>query len=177
MIRRFARPYARAIMDVIGTPQQADALRLELAQFEVARKSATDLRDMYANPGIDYASKDLVTKSIGKRLGLSEMALKVLDVLIRNHRINNLDAILEALQASINEALGVVIADVRTAHDLDKSERAELEQTLARKVGRKVDLRLTTDPSLLGGFVAKIGSEIWDASVVGKINKFRTSLA
>ena len=29
---------------------------------------------------------------------------------------------------------------------------------------------------LLGGFVVQIGSEIWDASVAGKINKFRESL-
>jgi F0F1-type ATP synthase delta subunit len=34
-----------------------------------------------------------------------------------------------------------------------------------------------TDPKLLGGFVVRIGSEIWDASVVGKINKFRESLS
>ena len=31
--------------------------------------------------------------------------------------------------------------------------------------------------TLIGGFVAKIGSEVYDASVAGKIEKFRESLA
>jgi len=33
-----------------------------------------------------------------------------------------------------------------------------------------------TDPKLLGGFVARIGSEVYDASVIGKINRFRETL-
>jgi F0F1-type ATP synthase delta subunit len=36
---------------------------------------------------------------------------------------------------------------------------------------------VTPDATLLGGFVARVGSEIYDASVVGKIDKFRESLA
>ena len=39
-----------------------------------------------------------------------------------------------------------------------------------------MELDISTDPKLLGGFVVQIGSEIWDASVAGKINKFRESL-
>jgi F-type H+-transporting ATPase subunit delta len=48
---------------------------------------------------------------------------------------------------------------------------------LEKKVGAKVDLDVTIDPALIGGFVAKIGSEVYDASVAGKIEKFRESLA
>jgi F-type H+-transporting ATPase subunit delta len=69
------------------------------------------------------------------------------------------------------------VAEVKTAHNLNETEKAELRKTLETRVGKKVELRLATDPSLLGGFVAKLGSEIWDASVVGKIHKFRASLA
>ena len=48
---------------------------------------------------------------------------------------------------------------------------------LEKKVGAKVDIDITVDPELIGGFVAKIGSEVYDASVSGKIEKFRESLA
>jgi F0F1-type ATP synthase delta subunit len=40
-----------------------------------------------------------------------------------------------------------------------------------------VEVRVSTDPSLLGGFVAKIGSEVYDTSIVGKIHKFREKLS
>lgn len=177
MIRRFARPYATAIFDVAGSTEKANAIREELTRFEAARVSARDLRDLYANPAIENQVKVNVTKTIADKLALSELAQKVLEVLLNNHRMNDLGAINFALASLVNEKLSIVVADVTTAHQLNETETAELRKTLETKVGKKVELRLSTDPSLLGGFVAQIGSEIWDASVVGKIHKFRASLA
>lgn len=176
MIRRFARPYARAILDVAGTPQKANDLRKELEVFEQARRSAADLQQMYADPGIAVEVKIAVTQKIAARLGLSPMTIKVLEVLIRNHRINQTGAIAAAVAAYVNQALGIVVADVRTAHRLDQTETAELQKTLQEKFNKGVELRLSVDPTLLGGFVARVGSEIYDASVHGKIEKFRESL-
>ena len=177
MIRRFARPYARAIMDITGSPATANDLRRELEQFDAQRRKSTDLQELYANPGIESDVKLKITQQIASRTGLSELAVKVLDVLTRNHRINDLGAINDALAAYVNEALQIAVADVRTAHELNDDEQNQLRQTLEKKLGKKVELRLATDPTLLGGFVAQVGSEIWDASVAGKINKFRASLA
>ena len=117
-----------------------------------------------------------VTHSIAERLGLSEMAVKVLDVVTQNHRTNDLDSIVEALAQLVREATDTVAAEVRAAHRLSEQEQADLQRMLEKKVGRKVELIVTADPELLGGFVAKIGSEVFDASVAGKIHKFRGSL-
>ena len=177
MIRRFARPYARAIMDVTGTPQKAAELRTELQRFADALRGAGDLRLLYANPGIDLPVKLKITEEIAKKLGLSDLAMKVLDVLIRNHRINDVDGILDALTAYVNKELDIAVADVATAHKLSEPEVAQLRTTLEKQAGRRVEMHLTVDPALLGGFVARIESRIYDASVVGKIEKFRQSLA
>lgn len=177
MVRRFARPYARAIMDVAGAPDKANALREELQRFEDARLGASDLQALYANPGIPAETQLNITQTIAGRLGLSALAVRVVEVLVRNHRINDLGAILEALTTYVNEALNVAVAEVRTAHALSAAEQADLQKTLERKAGKRVEVHLSTDPTLLGGFVAKIGSEIFDASVSGKIHKFRDSLA
>lgn len=177
MIRRFARPYARAIMDVAQSPEKAAVLRDEMTTFEKVRKSANDLQLMYANPGIDFDSKSKVTGTIAKRLGLSDLAIRLLDVLIRNRRINDLSDIVAGLATMIREATGTVAAEVRSASALSSKEEADLRAMLERKVGAKVDVDITVDPELIGGFVAKIGSEVYDASVSGKIEKFRESLA
>ena len=177
MIRRFARPYARAIMDVAQSPEKAGVLRDEMTTFEKVRKSSSDLQLMYANPGIDFDSKNKVTGAIAKRLGLSDLAVRLLDVLIRNRRINDLSDIIAGLATMIREATGTVAADVRSASALTSKEEADLRAMLERKVGAKVDVDITVDSNLIGGFVAKIGSEVYDASVSGKIEKFRESLA
>jgi F-type H+-transporting ATPase subunit delta len=68
------------------------------------------------------------------------------------------------------------VATVRSAQKLSEQEVGDLRKTLEKKTGKRVEVRVTEDPSLLGGFVVRIGSEIWDASVAGKINRFRESL-
>jgi F-type H+-transporting ATPase subunit delta len=176
MIRRFARPYARAIMDAAGSPQKANELRGELMRFASALRTTEALRALYANPAVHEAEKLAITQQLARKMKMTDLAAKTLEVLVRNHRVNDLDAILEALSAYVNNALGVAVAEVRSAKSLGADEIQQLADTLSAKVGKKVELDIKTDPALLGGFVVKIGSEIWDASVAGKINKFRESL-
>lgn len=176
MIRRFARPYARAMMDLAGTPQQADALERELRQFESARASSPELASLFENPGVEISAKLRVVTEMTRRLGISELGGRLLDVLLRHHRLNSLAAVLEAWRELINEALDVTVADVRTAHPLDEGERGALQSALESRFGRKVDVRVETDPALLGGFVATVQSEVWDASIRGRVAKFRESL-
>jgi F-type H+-transporting ATPase subunit delta len=177
VIRRFARPYARAIIDAAGSAQKANEIRGELMRFEAAMSGSAELRELYLNPAIDLETKIKITDALARKAKLSDLAVKVLEVLVRNHRINDLAAILSALTAYVNQQLGVAVAEVRSARNLTPDEIAQLADTLSKKVGKKVELDIRTDPKLLGGFVARIGSEIWDASVVGKINKFRESLS
>jgi len=176
MIRRFARPYARAIMDAAGSPEEANKLRGELLIFANALRGSKELRELYANP-VDESTKLEVTRQIARKMKASDLATRTLEVLLQHHRLNDIDAIVDALQAYVNAALGVAIAEVRSAKPLTPDEIHELADMLSNKVGKKVELDIKTDPRLLGGFVVKIGSEIWDASVAGKINKFRESLA
>lgn len=177
MIRRFARPYARAILDAAGSPEKANEVRGELMHFEASLRSSEELRDFYANPGFDESLKLDTTRKLASRMKMSELATKVLEVLVRNHRINDIEAIISALASYVNKALGVAVAEVRTAKSLDADEMQQLAEMLSKKTGKKVELDVKTDPALLGGFVVQIGSEIWDASVTGKIHKFRESLA
>lgn len=176
MIRRFARPYARAIVDVAGSAAKANEVRGELMRFASALRASKELRELYASPAIHMDAKLSVTQQLAKKMKASDLAAKTLEVLARNHRLNDLDAILEALAALVNAALGVAVAYVRSAKSLDAGEIGELAETLSKRTGKKVELDIRTDPKLLGGFVVKIGSLVWDASVAGKISKFRESL-
>jgi len=163
-------------MDVVKSPEKANEIRHELARFEQARKASSDLQELYANPGIENAPKLKVTQALAKRLGLSDMSTRILGILIGNRRMNDLQPIVEALAEMVRAETGTVAAEVRTAKQLNDKEQADLQRTLEKKAGRKVEMVLETDPDLIGGFVAKLGSEVYDASVLGKIDRFRESL-
>lgn len=176
MIRRFARPYAKALMEVAGSPEKANALRGELMRFEAALRTSSELRDVYANPGITAETKTAITDRIVSKLKVSEVAVRAIAMLVRFNRVNDISAILEGLTSYVNDALGVAVAQIRTARTLAPEEMSRLAEVLGRKTGRKVELDVVTDPKLLGGFVARIGSEVFDASVIGKIDRFRETL-
>jgi F-type H+-transporting ATPase subunit delta len=176
MARRFARPYARAIVDVAGSPDKANTVRAELSKFEQALRGSTELQELYRNPGVDGEAKLKVTTAIANRLGLGQLTGKLLEVLVRNGRGADVAAVVESLTQLINQELGIAIAEVRSAQKLSEQEVADLRRTLEKKSGKRVEVRVTEDPALLGGFVVRIGSEIWDASVAGKIHRFRESL-
>ena len=176
MIRGYARPYAKAIFEVAESPAQARSLHDELSGFEEVRRSSRPLQDSMQNPAVSVDARLGIVRAIGGKLGLTALAVRILEVLTRNHRINQLGSVLEALAQMINDEAGISVAKVRAAHDLDDAQRAELRSALEERFGKTIELQVSTDPDLLGGFVAQIGSEIYDASVRGRIENLRESL-
>ncbi|HUO85288.1 MAG TPA: ATP synthase F1 subunit delta [Thermoanaerobaculia bacterium] len=176
MIRRFARPYARAIMDVAASPEAARNLHTEMKRFEQALGTSRDLRELFASPAVHVDQKIAVASTLGAKLELSALAQRVIEVLIRNHRIVDLDAILAGLLQMIHEALAISVARVRTAHELSEEQRRDLTRALEQRFGGKIDLELAVDTALLGGFVAQVGSEIYDASVRGQLNLLKETI-
>lgn len=176
MIRKFARPYAKALTEIQPDPSEALRTVEELVRFERARASSAELEELFRNPGFDAETRIRITRTMSDRLALSDLTKRIIEVLVRNHRINDLRSIIEAWRAMINQMLGVSVAEVRTAHVLAPDEQARLQTSLEKRFGRKIELRLSTDASLLGGFIAQVESEVYDASVSGQINKFKASL-
>lgn len=177
MIRRFARPYAKAIFEAAKSAEEAQKVHRDLARFDEARRSSEELVALLDNPAVTAEARGEIVEKIATRLVLSEMSRRVLAILVQNYRINDVGAIAEALRAMINESLNVAVARVRSAHTLSDEEIKRLQGALEKKLGRKVEVELTTDPSILGGFVAQVGSEIYDASVLGRIEKLREAVA
>lgn len=176
MIRSYARPYARAILEVAESPAQARSFHEELKRFDDVRRDSQPLRDAMENPAVSNDARIGIVREIGSRLKLSELSMRILEVLTRNHRINQLGGVLDALEQMVNDEAGIAVAKVRAAHELDETQRTELRTALEQRFQKKIQLEVSTDPELLGGFVAQIGSEIYDASVRGRIENLRESL-
>jgi F-type H+-transporting ATPase subunit delta len=68
------------------------------------------------------------------------------------------------------------LALVRTAVDLDEERRRQLAGALGRVAGHAVDIRVTVDPAVLGGFVATIGDTVVDGSTRHRLDLLKARL-
>jgi F-type H+-transporting ATPase subunit delta len=177
VIRRFARPYAQALLKVAGSTEQGVAVRDQLRALRDAMAAVPGIARMAANPAVPVPEKRRIVRRIGEPLGLGDLAFRFVDLLLSNYRLQHLPAVLEALEAELDRRLGVATAQVTTAHPLDAEETERLRQTLGGMLDRRVDLELEVDPGLIAGFRARVGSTLYDASLKGQLDRLAERLA
>jgi F-type H+-transporting ATPase subunit delta len=68
------------------------------------------------------------------------------------------------------------IARVTTAVRLTPDQEQRLVDTLSRLYGRPMSLQVELDESLLGGLVVRVGNEVIDGSVAGRLETARRLL-
>ena len=71
---------------------------------------------------------------------------------------------------------GETNAEVVSAHPLNDSQVDALKQQLRHRVGREVAIDLKVDPTLLGGLVVKIGSQMIDSSIRTRLNALASAM-
>ncbi len=76
----------------------------------------------------------------------------------------------------LDERSGVVSAQVTTARAVPQASQEALRTKLASLTGKSVRLSFTTDETLIGGIVTRIGSTIYDGSVRNQLQQVKDRL-
>jgi F-type H+-transporting ATPase subunit delta len=171
---RYARAFADVVFDVKLDAQQA--LR-ELRNVEEVQASSVDLRRVWDNPSIPAEQKRHLLDAIAGKLGLQKPVRNFIAVLIDHQRIGMLSEITNQFEREVNDRMGLAEADVTSARELSEQERRELEAQLIALTGKRVVARYATDGNLLGGAMVRIGSTIYDGSVLGQLQRIREQLS
>jgi F-type H+-transporting ATPase subunit delta len=164
--------YANALVDVVLDPKsnvQAPDVARELRAFAAILADSAELRHALASPSVPTVRKRAVIGRIADQLGSGRITRNFLYVLNQHARMDALAAVVETFEEALDERLGFSRADVTSARELDEGQRQQLEAELGRLTGRRMRLKFSTDESLLGGVVARIGSTMYDGSVKGRL--------
>jgi F-type H+-transporting ATPase subunit delta len=168
-----ASRYARALADIAFDPKSQinpDVLAAEISSFNATISSSPELRMVLVSPAVPPTKKRAVTAKLAERLGLSRTAQNFLFVVIQHGRAAELKGIHESLLDAIDSRRGVVRADIFSAAELPAPEREVLEERLVSITGKKLRAIYSVDSKLLGGVLVKIGSQVYDGSVRGRLN-------
>jgi F-type H+-transporting ATPase subunit delta len=101
---------------------------------------------------------------------------KLLVLLAERDRLALLPDLLEAYRERLLDHLKIVRAEVTTAAPLLPERRLAIERQLTEAAGLRVTLTAGVDGSLIGGLVARIGSTVYDGSLVTQLAKMKRRL-
>ncbi|MBC6961069.1 MAG: F0F1 ATP synthase subunit delta [Lautropia sp.] len=168
-----ARPYAEAAFGIAlernALPSWSDALaRLAVvAGTEVAR-------ELIGNPQLSNAQvAALVADAAGQ---IAPEQKNFVQVLAANGRLAVLPEISALFDRLRNEQEGVLDARIASAYPLDERQVDEVVAALREKYGKQIKATVHVDAELIGGVSIRIGDEVIDASVRGKLAQMAGAL-
>jgi len=84
--------------------------------------------------------------------------------------------VLEHFQRLVKLDIDRRTARIESAIPLSPAQQNEVSGTLARQYGQGLQISFSHNPALLGGLRIKVGSDVVDATVQGKLNALAESL-
>ena len=172
-----ARSYAKAVFALASERNQLDQVQAELERAAALITTDGEAAAVLDRPWISPVVRRKVAEEIAQGLGVSKLTSDFLALLAAHRRADHLGVIAAAYRDMVDAAAGRVRARVRTAVALTESDRAALADRLGRALGgKKVLIEEVLDRTLLGGFVAEIGSLVVDGSLDGQLARMRERL-
>ena len=171
--------YAKALVEAVLAPKSTTDPRQalgELHTFEQMVKSSPELRTVLQSPAVPISRKRAVVGRFAGSVPLSPLVRNFLFIVIDRRRTDLLGEMAQAFEAALDERMGVVRAEVRSAAPLNENQRALLKRELSRLANKEVRCDFDTDSSLIGGVVARIGSTVYDGSVRTQLETLRERL-
>jgi F-type H+-transporting ATPase subunit delta len=167
-----ARPYAEALFqsaksDLNGTTQWLDAL--------AAVAGNAQLLQYAGNPKVGNQQVfDLVSEVA--RVQLPPQGQNFLRTVVDNGRLEAVPEIARQFREMKNAQGGSSDAIVYSAFPIAAGQLGAVAQALEKRFGRKLNLTVQEDPSLIGGIRVVVGDEVLDTSVKARLEQMKVAL-
>ena len=147
----------------------------ELQEFVSALEESEELRLFYYGGQLPEREKRRAIDALTE--GMKTSTTNFLKILSDNGREEILEEVVLRYESLIEEHLGRVEVEVTTAVDLSEETFERLRERLGAILdGREVVLETRVDPNILGGAVFRLGGDMMDGSIRGRLNTLREGM-
>jgi len=170
--------YARALFEVLGGENTAgpDAGLAQLGQIKLLLESEPDARKLLINPVVPPDQRRRFVDQISRALGLDARVSKLLHLIVERRRLEIVDGLIDAYRKMLDAKNGIVRAVVRSAGPLSEAQQQEVAEKLEKLLGQRVVMEVEEDPSLIGGLIVRVGSTVYDGSLLQQLAGFKERL-
>jgi F-type H+-transporting ATPase subunit delta len=170
-----ARRYARALLEASGPA--ADAVLAQLEGFVSALQESQELADVVNNPAYTVSQRKAVVEKLIAAAGEVNPALvSTLKLLTERGRFGTLPDIARVYRDLVDVRLGRLRGRITSASPLAADALQKIEQSLEKMTQRDVVLEARTDPKLIGGATAQVGSTLYDGSLRAQLDDIKNRL-
>jgi F-type H+-transporting ATPase subunit delta len=174
-----ANRYARALADLVfapSSPVEPEQAIEQLRTLESLLTQSRELHEILLTPAVPPPRKRAVVSRLAAESGVTPLVRNFLFVVIDHRRTAMLGDIRQAFEVLLDERLGIVRANVSSAHELTGTQQERLRDALARVTGKQVRCGYSVESDLLGGLLVRVGSRVYDGSVRGQLEALRHRL-
>jgi F-type H+-transporting ATPase subunit delta len=168
--------YAGAILDLAEESKSLKTVEKDLKTLKKMFASNADLRQMAASPVFATEDKVAALTAIAKKAKIGKLVTNFIGIAAQNRRAEEIPAMITAFETELASRRQTQVAKVTSAKKLTAAQLTKLKAELKKSLGRTVSIETDIDPELLGGFVVKIGSRLYDSSLKTKIEDLKLAL-
>lgn len=167
--------YASAIFEVARAEEVLDEVEDELFRFSRLLDQQGELRMALTDSTRPPEQRQQMIEELldGK---VSAPTLMLVGFVVGSGRAAQLSEIVASLLNRVASEKRRVVAEVTSAVPLDEDQRQRLAAALSSATDKEVDLHVMIDPSILGGLVAKVGDQLIDGSIIGRLARMREQI-
>jgi F-type H+-transporting ATPase subunit delta len=168
---RAAIRYAKAILDIATTNNNAVAVNADMKTIVSAVKESYELNDFLTNPIISGTIKQNALSEIFPSLQAESKGL--FHLLLANKRFEILPAIATKFNELFDVASGVETAVVTTAVPMTAELEAQVLNKIKEFSNKTITIQNKIDESIIGGFILRIGDKQFNASIANKLQQLK----
>jgi F-type H+-transporting ATPase subunit delta len=171
-----AKRYAKALVQLGSEAGTVDSFNKELSSFSTLLSGNREISAVLANPAYGIESKSEILKELIAKVKVSPYVSNLLMLLLERGRLSVLPEIAASYSAYADELSGVIRPTLTSGLALEAGQINEIKAALEKATGKKVELKVEVDPSLIGGVVTKIGDKVFDGSVRTQLARIQDTL-
>ena len=171
---RVARRYAKALADVLPD----DRLEKVLEEVRTVGSLLDDRTIKYfKSPVVPLEKKRSLIEQILEKIKVSEELKKVLFLMAQKDRLGMLKEFASEFEKFVDYRLGVIKAEITTATEVDEETVLKIKSKIEEIFGKKAEISVKLDPSLIGGFVVRVADKVLDASIKTQLENLKKAIA
>ncbi len=177
LLNSVTTPYAEAFLQVANDSNQTEEIVIQAKEILNLMSESPELEKALSSPILEKESKkDIIIQLFSEKINQS--LLNLLKLLADRQRIGILVPILHRFLELYRENSNIALATVTSAVELSEEQKNLISQKISAIAGtEKLELVTKIDATLIGGFVASVGSKVIDASLASQIRKLGLSLS